>query len=155
MKKLTILLFSIMFCAMGFAQEYQIRSAGKSKTGGYIVEVEAFVKKDPKTTAIDIALESAVRGVMFRGVMSTNGFTDHKPLIQDPAVEQNKATFFNAFFREGLYKRYATLVGSSLSTIKNKKTKMYEIEATVIVDKEALIKYLEESDIINGFSDLW
>lgn len=155
MRRLTILLFSFMICVVGFAQDYQIRSAGKSKTGGYIVEVEAYVKKDPKNTAMDIALKSAVRGVMFRGVMSANGLTDHKPLIQDPSVEHNKAAFFDAFFNEGLYKRYATVVDSSLSTMKNKQTKMYEIEATVIVDKEALLQYLEESDIINGFSDLW
>lgn len=155
MKKLTILLFYIMICAVGFAQDYQIRSAGKSKTGGYIVEVETYVKKDPKNTATDLALKSAVKGVMFRGVMSENGLTNHKPLIEDPSVEQNKAAFFEAFFREGTYKRYATLVGSSLSTIKNKQTKMYDIQATVIVDKEGLLKYLEESDIIKGFSDLW
>lgn len=155
MKKLTILFFFIMICVMSFAQDYQIRNAGTSKTGSYIVEVESYVKKDPKNKALDIALQNAVRGVMFRGVTSANGFTAYKPLIQDPGIESAKSAFFDAFFSEGQYKRFASLVGSSLSSIKNKQTKMYEIEATVIVNKEALIKYLEESNIINGFSDLW
>lgn len=155
MKRLGILMAFLMVCIYGFSQDYQIRSAGKSKTGGYIVDVEAFVKKDPKNTASDIAMQCALKGVMFRGVSSENGLTDHKPLVEDPNVEQTKSSFFNAFFSENIYKRYASIVKSSLSTMKNKKTKMYEIEATVIVDKESLVHYLEESNIINGFSDLW
>lgn len=155
MRRLNILLLSIIMGVMCYSQDYMIRSAGKSKTGGYIVDVEVSVKKDPKNTAQDLALKSALKGVMFRGISSEDGLTDHKPLIQDPNIEQTKSAFFDAFFNENTYKRYASIVGSSLSTMKNKQTKMYEIEATVIVDKESLLHYLEESNIINGFSDLW
>jgi hypothetical protein len=39
--------------------------------------------------------------------------------------------------------------------MKNKQIKAYETQATVIVDKAGLQKYLEESGIIKGFSNLW
>lgn len=149
-----MLVFLMVFVS-GFAQDYQIRSAGKSKTGGYIVDVSAFEKKNPKNLANDIAMKSALKGVMFRGISSEDGLTDHKPLVSDPNVEQTKSAFFDAFFRENTYKRFASVIEASLSSLKNKQTKMYEIQATVIVDKEGLLHYLEESNIINGFSDLW
>lgn len=155
MRKLFILLQSIILSVMCYAQDYMVRSTGKSKTGGYIVDVEVSVKKDPKNMARDLALKGALRGVLFRGISSEDGLTDHKPLVQDPNIEQTKSAFFDAFFNEDIYKRYASIVDSSISVMKNKQTKMYEIEATVIVDKESLFHYLEDSNIINGFSDLW
>ena len=39
--------------------------------------------------------------------------------------------------------------------MKNKKTKMIETTAVVMVDKEALQHYLEEAHILKGFSNLW
>jgi hypothetical protein len=39
--------------------------------------------------------------------------------------------------------------------MKNKQTKMFDNEATVIVKKEELQHFLEESGIIKGFSNLW
>lgn len=155
MKRVIYMIVLLMIGVFGQAQEYQVKSGGKSKTGGYITDVEVFVKKDPKNSARELAMKSALRGVMFRGLQSEDGLTDHKPLIQDATVEQTKSAFFNAFFNEDTYKRYATVIDSSLSTIKNKKTKMYEVSATVIVDKESLLHYLEESNIISGFSELW
>lgn len=155
MNRLKFLFSLLLICAFGYAQEYQVKSAGKSKNGGYIVAVEVYSKKDPKNMARELALKSALKGVMFRGISSEDGLTDHKALIQDPNTEQTKSAFFNAFFSEDTYKKYATLIEPSLSSLKNKKTKMYETRATVIVDKEPLLRYLEESNIINGFSDLW
>ena len=66
-----------------------------------------------------------------------------------------KGEFFKAFWDEGGYKRDASIVPSSLSVMKNKQTKMTEVSATVMVDKESLQHYLEESQVIDGFSNLW
>lgn len=155
MKKfLLFTLFSLVvtFCK---AQDYTVRSAGQGKSGNYLVEVTVSSKKKLTSAAEDLVKEYAVRGVMFRGLMASSGYGEQKPLIKDPSIEQTKADFFKAFFNEGEYKRYASIVGSSLSTMKNKQTKMQETSATVMVDKESLLHYLEESGIIQGFSNLW
>lgn len=39
--------------------------------------------------------------------------------------------------------------------MKNKQTKMQETTAVVMVDKESLLGYLEESGVVKGFSNLW
>lgn len=148
----TLLCFMAVVC---HAQEYTVRSAGQGNSGNYLVEVTVSSKKKLTSTAEDLVKEYAVRGVMFRGLMAQSGYGEQKPLIKDPNVEQTKSEFFKAFFKEGAYKRYASIVGSSLSTMKNKQTKMQETTATVMVDKESLQHYLEESGIIQGFSNLW
>ena len=56
---------------------------------------------------------------------------------------------------EGAYRRYASIVPSSLTVMKNKQTKSYETAATVMIDQRGLQKYLEESGVIKGFSNLW
>lgn len=152
------IIFFILFCfivTICKAQEYTVRSAGQGNSGNYLVEVTVSSKKKLTSTAEDLVKEYAVRGVMFRGLMASSGYGEQKPLIKDPNIEQTKAEFFKAFFKEGAYKKYASIVGSSLSTMKNKQTKMQETSATVIVDKESLQHYLEESGIIQGFSNLW
>lgn len=152
------IIFFILFCLIVTickAQEYTVRSAGQGNSGNYLVEVTVSSKKKLTSTAEDLVKEYAVRGVMFRGLMASSGYGEQKPLIKDPNIEQTKAEFFKAFFNEGAYKKYASIVGSSLSTMKNKQTKMQETSATVMVDKESLQHYLEESGIIQGFSNLW
>lgn len=144
--------FALSVCK---AQEYTVRSAGQGSEGNYLVEVVVSSKKKLTTKADDLVKEYAVRGVLFRGLMSSTGYGQQKPLITDPDIEQTKAEFFKAFFTEGGYKRYAAVVGSTLSTMKNKQTKMNETSATVMVNKEQLQHYLEESGIIDGFSNLW
>ena len=39
--------------------------------------------------------------------------------------------------------------------MKNKQTKKYEITARLTINKESLIKWLEDNGIIQGFSNLW
>lgn len=149
---IVILSFMTIVCN---AQEYTVRSAGQGNSGNYLVEVTVSSKKKLASTAENLVKEFAVRGVMFRGLMASSGYGEQKPLVKDPNIEQTKAEFFKAFFNEGAYKKYASIVGSSLSTMKNKQTKMQETSATVMVDKESLQHYLEESGIIQGFSNLW
>lgn len=155
MRRFLISIFVCLTAVMCSAQEYTVRSAGQGNSGSYLVEVTVSSKKKLTSTAEDVVKEYAVRGVLFRGLMASSGYGEQKPLIKDPNVEQTKSSFFKAFFNEGAYKKYASIVGSSLSTMKNKQTKMQETSATVMVDKESLQHYLEESGIIQGFSNLW
>ena len=157
MNRLILSIALCIFCLTGVAQDltYTITGAGQSNSGNYLVSVKVNTKKKVTTSAENLALMYAVHGVMFKGVMSETGYDNQKPLISDPNIEQTKADFFNAFFNEGKYRTYASLVPSTLSIVKNKQTKCTETMAMVIVDKESLQHYLEKSGIVQGFSNLW
>ncbi|MGN0069097.1 MAG: hypothetical protein ACI350_05155 [Prevotella sp.] len=155
MKHLLLWLALQFCCVLCNAQEYTIRSAGQGKTGNYLVDIVVSTKKQPKAEAGNLVIRYAVHGVLFRGLMAADGYGEQGPMVKDPDVEETKAQFFTAFWNEGRYKTYASVVGSSLSVMKNKQTKMYETSAKVMVNKEALQHYMEESGIITGFSNLW
>lgn len=155
MKKIVLLLVLLVNCIIVNAQEYYVKSAGQGQGGRYLVSVTVNVKKKLPSTAEDLVMKYAVQGVMFRGLMAADGYGEQKPLITDPNVEQTKADFFEAFNNEGKYRNFASIVNSSLTSMKNKKTKMIETSAVVMVDKEALQHYLEEAHVIQGFSNLW
>ena len=155
MKKVLLSFVLLTCCIMASAQEYYVKSAGQGQGGRYLVSVTVNVKKKLPSTAEDLVMKYAVKGVMFRGLMASDGYGEQKPLITDPNIEQTKADFFQAFDNEGKYRNYASIVNSSLTSMKNKKTKMIETSAVVMVDKEALQHYLEEAHILQGFSNLW
>lgn len=153
MKKLTMLLMLLCFILSASAQDYSIGNGGNEGKGGrYLVKITAIVKQDINYN--DFIVRSAVDGVMFRGVPPERGYGAHKALITDPNVADTKADFFKAFNNERKYLNFGTIVPESLYVTKLKKKKV-EISALVLVDKESLLKYLEECQIINGFSDLW
>lgn len=156
MKKILLIIIVSVLCSLGVsAQDYTLKSAGQGKGGNYLVEITTTANKKAKDfNAEDLVARYAVHGVMFKGVTAAGGYGGQKALIKDPNIEQTKADFFDAFFREGAHRRYATIVNSSLTSTKLSK-KMVELNAILLVDKEALQHYLEESGIIKGFSNLW
>lgn len=156
MKKVLLSFVFIFLCTVGMsAQEYTIKSAGQGKSGNYLVEITVTTKsKEKNINAEDLVKRYAVHGVLFRGFASSEGYGEQKPLIKDPDIEQTKADFFGAFFNDGAYKRYASIVNSSLTSTKLAR-KYYEVSAVLLVDKESLQHYLEESGIVKGFSNLW
>lgn len=141
-------------CAFG-QRYYNIEGAGVNSEGKVIVNVTVSSKKKIDRTAQDDVLRSAVEGVVYRGVASTGMSPEYHPLVSSPAQAEAKAAFFNSFFNDGVYRGYATLVPQSLSVMKNKQTKMHEASGQVVVDRERLLNYLEECNVIQGFSDLW
>lgn len=155
MKKVLVSFVLLMCCMIAFAQEYYVQSAGQGQGGRYLVSVTVNVKKKLPSSAEDLVMKYAVQGVMFRGLMAAEGYGEQKPLITDPTIQQTKADFFQAFDNEAKYRNFASIVNSSLSSMKNKKTKMIETSAVVMVDKEALQHYLEEAHVLKGFSNLW
>lgn len=146
-------LFVSLLCnAKGYKlPEYNLYGAGQGTNGSYLVKVTG-IFKDAKNRQDELKM-CAVHGVMFRGFGATNGLSTQSPLVSNPNVEDTKADFFNAFFSEGKYRNFCTLRESSMQSIKIKGG--YEVSALILIDKEALIKYLEGAKIIEGFSDLW
>lgn len=155
MKKILLIVMLILSSIIGRAQEYTIQSEGVDNNGNYVIRIVVSTKKKPSKTAEDLVRQYAVHGVMFRGITAAKNYSAQPPLIKDPNIEQTKKDFFDAFLREKAYNRYASIVPSSLSVIKNKQSKMMETSALVTVSKELLQKFLEENGIIQGFSDLW
>lgn len=155
MKKVLLVILLILSSIVTRAQEYTIQSEGVDNSGNYVVRIVVSTKKKPSKAAEDLVRQYAVHGVMFRGITAAKDYSAQPPLIKDPNIERIKKDFFDAFLREKVYNRYASIAPLSLSVMKNKQSKMTETSALVTVSKELLQKYLEDNGIIQGFSDLW
>lgn len=155
MKKVLLTIMLTLCCIFANAQEYAIQSEGVDNSGNYVVRIVVSTKKKPSKKAEDLVKQYAVHGVIFRGVTASKGYSAQPPLVKDPNMEHIKKEFFEAFWRENAYNRYASITPSSLTVMKNKQSKMTETSALVTVSKELLQKYLEDNGIIQGFSNLW
>lgn len=144
-----------MGCIFANAQEYTIQSEGVDNSGNYVVRIVVSTKKKPSKTAEDLVKKYAVHGVIFRGLTAAKDYSAQPPLVKDSNVEETKKEFFEAFWRENAYTKYASIIPSSLTVMKNKQSKMIETSALVTISKEQLQKYLENNGIIQGFSNLW
>jgi hypothetical protein len=130
---------------------YEIECAGVGNDGTYLVKVWSYSKKP--SVAIDQAKKNAVHGIVFQGFAGgAKGCTAQKALASSPAIEQEKADFFDEFFADnGKYMKY---VGSSNDgvTERMKVGKEYKVGVIVSVQKDALRKDLEAAGIIRGLS---
>lgn len=139
--------------AQQIAQAYDIACGGQGKNGTYMVKVTVQVKKVEE--GMEMLKRCAVHGVLFRGFTGEAvGCTSQKPLVGNPAIEQTQAAFFTRFFEDGIYRGYVSPVESSFTNTKLKR-RLFEVSALFLVDKERLLRYLEENDIVKGFSDFW
>lgn len=154
MKKYMFLLMINFVCIFAYAQTYSITSEGVDKNGNYVVRIVVSTKKVSKSVE-DLIKQYAVHGVMFKGVTAANDYSGQPPLVKDPNMEQTKKAWFDAFWKEGAYRRYASVTPMSLSVVKNKVTNTVETSALVVVSSNSLKAYLEEEGIIMGLSNLW
>jgi hypothetical protein len=131
--------------------KYDIEAAGNGTEGTYLVKVWVYTNKPDKITS-DIVKKAAVHGVIFRGFAGKDRVPSQKPMAQSPALEQEKADFFQAFFEnDKTFLRYADIIDGSTESIKVGK-KEYKVGAIVSVSKDMLRKDLEEAGIIRGLS---
>ena len=155
MKGLILSFIIAVVCGISsYAQDYNLRMEGQAADGGYFVRLTTVLDKKQNKTAIDYVKRMAVDGVMLRGVAAGNGYGAQRPLVTDPDVVRMKAEFFEAFNREGLYNNFCIVEPSSVSVTQLPKKK-YEVSALVTVDKERLIQYLTECQILKNFDSLW
>jgi len=154
MKRFVFMFFFYLGCIAVHSQEYALTSEGVDNSGNYSVRIVVSTKKASKS-AEDLVRLYAIHGVMFRGIAAAKEYSAQPPLINDPNVEQTKKVWFDAFWSEGAYKRYATIIPSSVSVLKNKATKKVETSALVKVSHSSLKAYLEKEGIIQGLSNLW
>ena len=131
---------------------YDIECAGNGSQGSYLVKVWVYSKSSKVN--VENLRKYAVHGVIFRGYAGKTNCVQQRALASSPAVEQQQADFFNAFFNiDKAYAKYATEVGSSIESIKVGKE--YKHGAIVSVAKDMLRQDLEKAGIIqslnNGF----
>ena len=126
---------------------YEIEAAGVGVEGTYIVK--AYVLCDKGKVPDELIKEAAVRGVIFRGFAAANGAPSQKAMAS-PAVEQEKAVFFDDFFGSGSHLGYANIVPGSYDRMKT--STGYRVGATVQVQKTQLRRYLEEAGVIRGLN---
>lgn len=130
---------------------YEIECVGIGKPGTKVIKVWSYSKK--ATIAINQAKKNAVHGIIFQGYTGgAQGCTNQKPLTNDPALEQQKAEFFEDFFKDnGKYMKFVSTSGDGTPTTM-KVGKEYKIGVVVTVMVDLLRKDLEDAGIIKGLS---
>ncbi len=133
--------------------KYDLSCAGTGVEGTYLATVSVYLPKVAKTD--DVLRKATVHGVIFKGINGSQGCSAQRPLASDPSIEQEKADFFNDFFKDGgTYLKYVTVIEGSLHVTKTGK-KEYRITATVSIQKDLLRNHLEQEKVITGFSDIF
>ncbi len=161
-KFVSVSILILLFCMPSFVTaqkgnyripKYDLSLVGTGVEGSCLTTVSIYI---PKATKVDEALKrAAVYGVIFKGINNEKGTDFHPPLANNPNIEQEKAKFFNEFFKAGgIYLQYTTIVDGSLLVTKIGK-KEYRITAVVSIQKDLLRKYLEQEKVIIGFSDIF
>jgi hypothetical protein len=128
---------------------YDIECAGNGTQGSYLVKVWVYSKANKLDS--EILKKYAIHGDIFKGYAGKTDCVQQKPLADSPAVEQQKADFFNAFFNtDKAFSKYATVVGGSLQSIKVGKE--YKYGAVISVSKDMLRQDLEKAGVIRGLN---
>lgn len=155
-KKLLIFLFMMLSILSSQAKKaditqtrYDIEGVNTGTQGNFLVKVYIYTNKREATIDIEQLKYAAVHGVLFRG-FSGNGFANQKALAR-PEIEKQKADFFNAFWNNGDYLQFASVINAVADRVKIS-SKEYKIGAIVSVSKESLRKTLESAGIIRGLN---
>ncbi len=129
---------------------YEIEAVKEGTMNTYLIKVWSY--SNYPEVAIEQAKKNAVHGIIFRGISGAAGVQSKPPLTSDTNLEQEKASFFEAFFSEGgKYMKFVNLsndgavaAGDRLKIDKN----TYKIGVLVSVNVGTLRKDLEEAGII-------
>lgn len=131
---------------------YEIQAAvGQAPEGSAMVRVWTYSKK--AQVAEGQAGKNAVHGVLFKGYPSYNEgnvrIVGREALLADPSVLTSKQEYWDTFFEDGgIYQRFVSFVGNGVPDQILKVGKEYKVGIVVIIQVEALRKYLQEEGII-------
>jgi len=127
--------------------KYEIVPMGVGAGGSALIKVYSYAKNEK--TAVELAKENAVHGILFKGVVGGNG-TSAQPALVKPEEKAAHEDFFEKFFSEGTYLRYVSLSsdGTVSSDDRLKVGGIYKIGIIVSVNKKDLRTYLESEGII-------
>lgn len=165
---LTVILFSFI-CSSASAQKrakkkadedtmewrYEIECMGTGTDGNYLIKVWSFSRRPH--VAAEQAKKNAVHGVIFKGVpQGERGCVSQPALARNSNLEQEKAAFFQDFFREGgKYQKFVNLTTNGAVAAGDRMKigrREYKIGIIVSVNKALLRKDLEDAGIVRGLS---
>lgn len=128
---------------------YSITGNGTGTQGSYLVEITVNTK-DNDINDSELA-KAAVHGVLFRGFSNEKTHNFQKPLAGSPTNETEHLDFYNEFFgTNGSAATFANVVKGTRAIMKSGKE--YKITATVQVQKDALLKYLQNAGVIRSLN---
>jgi hypothetical protein len=134
---------------------YELQCSGVGVDGTKLVKVFSYSKK--ADVAIEQAKKNAVHGMIFKGYAgnSATRCPSAPPLSNNPAVEKEKAEYFESFFDDGgPYMKFVAVSGdgSIAPGDRVKVGKEYKVGIVVSVMYDQLRKELENAGIIKGLS---
>ena len=128
---------------------YQIECAGPTSQGSQLVKV--WVYANNRSVDIEMIKRYAVHGVIFKGYAGGNGCTSQRPMATNPALELQRATFFEPFFNtDKAYNKYASQVGNAMERAGSGSNR--KVGAVITVSKDMLRRDLEAAGILSGLS---
>lgn len=134
---------------------YEIECVGVGKPGTNLIKVWSYSKKPH--IAIEQAKKNAIHGVVFKGfAKGSRGCFAQKAIVKDINTQDEKKDFFKDFFKskDGKFMRFVQITNEGGVTNNDiiKLKKEYKIGVVLLVDRDALRKYLENEKIIRGLS---
>ena len=132
--------------------DFFIEGAGTGVEGSYLVKV-SLLTKDRKVPDREL-VSAAVRGVLFKGFSDPTSRITQKPLAASAANEAQHADFYNEFFgRNGTASDFGSVISGSRTVVKSEGK--YRVSATVNVQKETLLKYLQDAGIVRSLNSIF
>ena len=126
---------------------YEMTCLGVGSEGSNLLKVYYYGKTYDKS--VEQAKHDAVHGILFKGIVGSNGCANQPAMVKPQEQVANQA-FFDEFFKKGEYLRFVNISndGSVSGADRLKVGNMYKIGVTVSVQKDALRKYLEQAGVI-------
>lgn len=126
---------------------YEMTCLGVGTEGSNLLKVYSYGKTYDKS--VEQAKHDAVHGILFKGIVGSNGCANQPAMVKPQEQVANQA-FFDDFFKKGEYLRFVNISndGSVSGADRLKVGNMYKIGVTVSVQKDALRKYLEQAGVI-------
>lgn len=132
---------------------YELEAVGTGVQGTYVVKVWSYSKKP--AVAIEQSKKNAVHGIIFKGFAGKQGVPGQRPLTNNVNLVEEKADFFEPFFKDGgKYMKFVSVSGDGAVDAgdRMKVGKEYKVGVIVAVNVSALRKDLEDAGIIKGLS---
>ena len=126
---------------------YEMTCLGVGSEGSNLLKVYSYGKTYDKS--VEQAKHDAVHGILFKGIVGSNGCANQPAMVKPQEQVANQA-FFDEFFKKGEYLRFVNISndGSVSGADRLKVGSMSKIGVTVSVQKDALRKYLEQAGVI-------
>ena len=155
-KAFCLLIAIISLCSTTFQAKEPEQPAfsieGVGTQGTYLVKV-SLVTKNRNVSDREL-ISAAVRGVLFRGFSDPTSRVTQKPLAGSAANEAQHTQFYSEFFgKNGTASEYGSVLSGSRTVVKAEGK--YKVSATVSVQKETLLKYLQDAGIVKSLNSIF